>query len=177
LVFDQLNRLYFPTDGWATNLRYFDSNDADYSRLDFVASGAFSIGRTVFNARANYHGSPDGELPFYDAARIGGPLHLSAYATGQIVGDDITYAGIRAERIIGIFPLGLRGDLRIGAALEAAHVGRFYTERNLAGDNGILDSASIYFASDTPIGPFYLGYGRSSDGAWNTFFSIGVGVQ
>jgi NTE family protein len=177
LSLDQLNRLYFPTDGWATNVRYFNSNDADYSRLDFAAVGAFSIGRTVFNARVSYFGSPDGELPFYDAAKIGGALHLSAYARNQIVGDDITYASIRGERIIGIFPLGLRGDLRIGAALEAAHVGRFYTERNLARDNGILDSAAIYFASETPVGPFYLGYGRSSEGAWNAFFSIGVGIQ
>jgi NTE family protein len=173
LALDQLNRLYFPTDGWATNLVYFDNRDDDYSRLDFGAIGAFSFASTVFNARTSYSGAVDGNLPFYDAARIGGPLNLSAYAQGQVVGDDITYLGLRGEQIIGKFPLGLRGDLRLGVALEAAHVGRYFTETNLA-DLDYLNSASIYIGSETPFGPLYIGYGRSSEGNWNAFFTIGV---
>jgi NTE family protein len=173
LSFDQLNRLYFPTDGWATNLRYFDTRDGDYSRVDFDAVGAYSLGRTVLNARTSYSGAADGILPFYDAARIGGPLNLSAFAPGQVVGDDITYIGLRGEQIIGKFPLGLRGDLRLGVALEAAHVGRYFTETNLA-DLDYLNSAAVYFGSETPFGPLYIGYGRSSEGNWNAFFTIGV---
>jgi NTE family protein len=173
LSLDQLNRLYFPTDGWATNLRYFDAQEGDYSRADVDFIGAYSLGKTVFNTRASYSGSVDGNLPFYDAAQIGGPLNLSAFARGQIIGDDITYAGVRAEQIIGAFPLGFRGDLRLGVALEAAHVGRYFTETNLSSSD-YLNSAAIYFGSDTPIGPLYIGYGRSSEGNWNAFFTIGV---
>ncbi|NJD26404.1 MAG: patatin [Betaproteobacteria bacterium] len=173
LDLDQLNRLYFPTDGWSARLNYFDSSEAGFARIDAETLGAFSIGRTVFNARASYAGGVDGSLPFYDAAKVGGPLNLSAYARGQITGDDIAYLGIRAERIIGQFPLGFRGDLRLGAAIEGAHVGRFYTETNLAGRD-YLDSGALYLASETPIGPFFLGYGRSSEGSWNVFFTLGV---
>jgi len=173
LSLDQLNRLYFPTDGWLTNLRYFDAQEGDYSRADVDFLGAYSLGKTVFNARASYSGSVDGNLPFYDAAQIGGPLNLSAFARGQIIGDDITYAGVRAEQIIGAFPLGFRGDLRLGIALEAAHVGRYFTETNLSSSD-YLNSAAIYFGSDTPFGPLYIGYGRSTEGNWNAFFTIGV---
>jgi NTE family protein len=172
---DQTNRLYFPTDGWALRAEYSYALDEGFSHLDAAAVGVYSIGRTVLNARVSYQGSPVGELPFYNSAKIGGPLRLSAYAPNAITGDDITYAGVRAEQIIGQFPLGLRGDLRVGAALEAAYVGRFYTQTQLAKED-FLNSGSIYFASETPIGPFYLGYGRASEGSWNLFFTIGIGA-
>ena len=175
LEVDQTNRLYFPTDGWAVRADYSYALDEGFSRLDAAALGVYSIGRTVLNARVTYQGSPVGKLPFYDAGKIGGPLRLSAYAPNEIAGDDITYAGIRAEQIIGQFPLGLRGDLRIGATLEAAYVGRFYTQTQLANED-FLNSGAIYFASETPIGPFYLGYGRATEGSWNVFFTIGIGA-
>lgn len=173
LSLDQMNRLYFATQGWATKFDYFDSNDAGYSRAEIDVQGAFSLGNTVITGRANYVGSPKGQLPFYNAGRLGGFLNMSAFARGQILGDEITYAGIRAEQIIGTFPIGLRGDMRLGFALEGAHVGTYYTETNLKGTN-ILNSAAIYLGGETPFGPAYLGYGYSTSGASTLFFNIGI---
>jgi NTE family protein len=173
LSLDQMNRLYFATQGWATKFDYFDSNDAGYSRAEIDVQGAFSLGNTVITGRANYVGSPKGQLPFYNAGRVGGFLNMSAFARGQILGDEITYAGIRAEQIIGTFPIGLRGDMRLGFALEGAHVGTYYTETNLKGTN-ILNSAAIYLGGETPFGPAYLGYGYSTSGASTLFFNIGI---
>ena len=170
---DQTNRLYFATQGWATHFEYFDSREAGYSRAEADLQGAFSLGKTVINGRVNYIGSPSGKLPFFDAASLGGFLHMTAFATGQILGDDITYVGLRAEQIVGNFGLGLRGDMRFGVALEAAKVGAFYTETNLS-ERRILDSLAIYFGGETPIGPAYFGFGHSSSGASNLFLSIGI---
>ena len=58
----------------------------------------------------------------------GGFLNMTAYAPNQAIGDDIRYFGLRTERIIGHLPLGLRGDMRPGFALEAAAVGTRYAE-------------------------------------------------
>jgi NTE family protein len=173
LALDQMNRLYFATRGWATRLDYFDSSEAGFSRVDADIRGAFSLGKTVFNGRVNYVGSPQGQLPIFNPGRLGGFLNMSAFARGQILGDDITYAGIRAEQIIGTFPVGLRGDMRLGVALEAAHVGTYYTETNLRGTN-ILDSTAIYLGGETPFGPAYLGFGYSTSGIANAFLSIGI---
>ena len=170
---DQLNRLYFATDGWATRLQYFDSNSAGFGRIDADVEAAHSIGRTVLTGRINYTGATRGQLPIYDAASLGGFLNMSAFSRGQILGDNITYAGIRAERIIGTFPIGMRGDLRLGFALEGAHVGTYYTETNLSG-NSILNSTAVYLGGETPFGPAYLGYGYSTDGMQNVFLSIGI---
>jgi NTE family protein len=173
LSLDQLNRLYFPTQGWATRFEYFDSSEAGFSRAEADVQGVFSLGKTVFTGRANYTGSPQGQLPFYNAARLGGFGNMSAFARGQVLGDDITYVGIRAEQIIGTFPVGLRGDMRLGLALEGAHVGTYYTETNLS-DVNILNSASIYLGGETPFGPAYLGFGYSTNGVSNLYLNIGI---
>lgn len=173
LSLDQMNRLYFATRGWAARFDYFDSSEAGFSRAEADIQGAFSLGKTVITGRVNYVGSPKGQLPFFNAGKLGGFLNMSAFARGQILGDDITYAGIRAEQIIGTFPMGLRGDMRLGFALEGAHVGTYYTETNLSGTN-ILNSAALYLGGETPFGPAYLGFGYSTNGASNLFLSIGI---
>jgi len=173
LSLDQMNRLYFPTRGWATRFDYFDSSEAGFSRAEADIQAAFSLGQTVFTGRVNYVGSPKGQLPFFNAGKLGGFLNMSAFARGQILGDDIVYAGIRAEQIIGTFPMGLRGDMRLGFALEGAHVGTYYTETNLSGTS-ILNSAALYLGGETPFGPAYLGFGYSTNGASNLFLSIGI---
>jgi len=173
LDFDQMNRLYFPTQGWSTRLRYFSTNgpDYDFSRLDARAEGVLSFGEYVLGGVASYTGSPRGRLPFFDAATLGGFLNLSAFAPGQLVGDDTSYAQLRLERIIGVLPIGLRGDIRVGLALEAARRGEAYSETQLT---GWVNSASLYLGGETPLGPIYLGYGYSTSGNWNIYLFLGT---
>ncbi|MDP3540829.1 MAG: patatin-like phospholipase family protein [Azonexus sp.] len=171
LDFDQMNRMYFPTDGWSTKLAYFDSPQQNYSRFDADIQGAISWRDTVINARVAYSGSPRGRLPLYDAATLGGFLNMSAYAKGQIMGDDISYFGIRGEQIIGRLPMGLRGDMRLGVALEAARAGFRYTETTR---DGVLDSLAIYLGGETPLGPVYIGGAYSTSGVSNLFLFLGV---
>ena len=173
LALDQMNRLYFATHGWAARIDYFESGQAGYSRADIDLLGTFSLGKSVITGRLNHAGSFNGELPFYDAASLGGFLNMTAFAKGQILGDNVSYVGVRAEQIVGHFALGLRGDMRLGLALEAARVGKFYTETKLDQER-FLNSAALYFGGETPIGPAYLGVGYSTNGSSNLFLSIGT---
>ena len=173
LTLDQFNRLYFPTKGWGTRLEYFNSPDAGFSRAFVAQSVAGSVGNTVGLMTFRYTGSVTGKLPVYDAAKLGGIDNMVAFARGQIAGDDIYYLGARLEHIIGKLPLGISSDLRIGINLEGAHVGEFYTETNLKNDR-FLNSTSVYLGGATPIGPLYLGFGYSTNGSSNLFFSLGV---
>ncbi|WP_313953603.1 patatin-like phospholipase family protein, partial [Accumulibacter sp.] len=170
LDFDQTDRLYFPTNGWSSNIKYFDSAAEGYSRLDAGASGYWSIGDWVLASRLSYQGSPVGQLPAYDLGQLGGMLNMTAFAVGQLKGDEMSYGSIRAERIIGRLPLGLRGDLRVGAAFETAKIGRPFTETEL---KGWIPGAAVYFGGETPLGPVYLGYGYSnagSTGGYSNFY-------
>ncbi|WP_374683851.1 patatin-like phospholipase family protein [Accumulibacter sp.] len=170
LDIDQTDRLYFPTRGWSSNVKYFDSAAEGYSRLDAGASAYWNVGDWVMASRLSYQGSPIGQLPVYDLGQLGGMLNMTAFAVGQLKGDNMSYGSIRAERIIGRLPLGLRGDLRVGAAFEAATVGRPFTETEL---DGWIPGVAVYLGGETPLGPVYLGYGYSnagSTGGYSNFY-------
>lgn len=168
---DRFDRLYFPSRGWSANLRYFSSPKQNYSRLDLELRGAFTLDDTVFNARLATVDSPRGDLPIYAAGRLGGFLNMTAFATHQLLGDKVRYAGLRMERIVGRLPLGLRGDLRIGVALEAARLGKRFSETRR---DDWIDSTALYLGGETPLGPAYIGLGHSGSGVTNLFLFIGT---
>jgi len=171
LDFDQFDRLHFPTRGWAARVSLFDSPQMGYSRFDADLRAAFSLGGNVLNGRLRHIASPKGVLPAYDPASLGGFLNMTAFAPDQLLGDNVSYAGLRAERILGHPPLGLRGDLRLGMALEMAMIGTRFTETKR---NGILDSTAIYLGGDSPLGQIYVGFGYSTSRVSNLFLFIGT---
>ncbi len=174
LELDQLNRLYFPSRGWALRTSWFESSQRDYSKLALELRAAWQFdgwGPWVLGSRLAYTGSTRGALPAYDAGFLGGFLNLSGFATGQVIGDKLRYGQIRAERIIGNAPLGLRGDLRLGLALEAGKVGTPYTE---TGRKGWLNSSTVFLGGETSLGPVYLGIGHAGSGQTNAYLFIGT---
>ncbi|MBK7565584.1 MAG: patatin-like phospholipase family protein [Propionivibrio sp.] len=171
LDFDQKNQLYFPSSGWSSRLGYFDVSEKGYSRLLAELQGAYSIGDYVINSGVRYQGSLRGKLPTYDAGTLGGFLNMSGFARNELNGDDITNGNLRFEKIIGRFPMGLRGDLRAGISLEAGKVGTPYTETQI---KGWTRSAAIYLGGETPLGPVYLGYGYNDTGASSVYLFLGT---
>ena len=174
LDFDQLDRLYTPRSGWATRASFFSAarngERPSYSRLGVEARAAWPLADYILGSRLSWTGSPQGQLPVIDAAKLGGFLNLSGYANGQLVGDSAVYAHLRGERIIGSLPLGLRGDMRFGVALEVGKVGHPFARQVR---EGWLNSLAVYLGGETPIGPVYLGLGQSSGGATNAYLFIG----
>ena len=172
LEMDRLSRRFFPTDGWSLNVTLSDNRGADrrYTRASLDLRNAWPLGSWVIGSRAAYVGSPRGQLPAFDGASLGGFLNLSAYSANQVAGDSLRYGHVRAERVIGTMPLGLRGDLRIGSALEVARIGApFVPTRH----TGWLPSLALYIGGDTPIGPVYLGAAHSLGGVVNAYLFIG----
>ncbi len=171
LELEQADRLYFPSRGWSVKASLFDSPRREYSRLALELGGALPLESYVISGRTSWVTSTRGRLPLNDAARLGGLLNLTGFAAGQLVGDDVAYAQLRGERVIGRAPLGLRGELRAGIALEAGRVGVPYTRQVR---DGTLYSLAFYLAGETPVGPFFLGVGRGSGGSVNAYLVIGA---
>ena len=169
--FNQFDRLYVPTRGWAVKGSYFDTPSEDYSKGTLDLRAAQNIGDYVFSGRFSIAGSLDGTLPLYDAVALGGFLNLSGFAHDQILGDSLIYSNIRFEKILGQLPIGLRGDMRAGLALEAGQVDGRYTEIEL---DGWQNSFAVYLGGETPIGPVFIGYGYSTEGVSNFYVFIGT---
>jgi len=150
---------------------YFDTPSEDYSKGTLDLRAAQNIGDYVFSGRFSIAGSLDGTLPLYDAVALGGFLNLSGFAHDQILGDSLIYSNIRFEKILGQLPIGLRGDMRAGLALEAGQVDGRYTEIEL---DGWQNSFAVYLGGETPIGPVFIGYGYSTEGVSNFYVFIGT---
>jgi len=171
LDFDQFDRTFFPTKGWAAHAKYFKEDDQGYSKLSADLRAAYSWGPYVVNGRLYYLSSPRGRLPAADTGALGGFLNLSGYARNQILAGDVRFAAIRGEKIIGKMPLGLSGDLRVGVSLETGKANDRFTETNL---EGWRQAASIYLGGETPFGPLFLAYGKARDGPSTVYLFIGL---
>jgi NTE family protein len=169
--FDQFDRLYLPTRGWAVRGSYFDSPSENYSKAELEMRLSQSIGGLIFHGRLYGAGSPRGNLPAFDPVAMGGFLNMSGFARNQVVGDSVSYGSIRAEKVVGQLPLGLRGDMRMGVALESGKVGGRFTETNL---EGWQNSVAIYAGGETPLGPVYAGYGYAPNGMSNIYIFVGT---
>lgn len=169
--FDQFDRTFFPTRGWAAQAIYFKEKDLDYSRLVLQARAAHTWNDYVLNGRLYYLSSPQGKLPLADAGTLGGFLNLSGYVRNQIIADDIRFGSIRAEKVIGRMPLGIAGDLRFGLSLEAGRARNRFTETRLS---GWQQSVAVYFGGETPLGPLYAAYGYAKGGRYTYYLFLGL---
>jgi NTE family protein len=168
---DQRDQLHVSTNGWSARAAWFESARGDYGKLTLAVDGTVQVSDWVLGARGTYAGSTFGNLPPQEMGRLGGFLNLSGFASDQLMGNKVSYGHVRAERIFGRMPLGVRGDLRVGIALEAAQVGVPLSEPQRT---GLLDSVLVYGRTETPFGPAYVGLGRSGSGPLNAYVFVGT---
>ena len=174
LILDQLDSLHFPRYGWRVGTRVYDSNkalgaDTVYTKWDADVTGAYSLGEHTINVGLKAGGKIGShDLPGYDQFQWGGFLQQSGYAPGQLLGGDLLFGRVAYYQRV------LRGTLLegmyAGASLEVGRVGNPLIVGN---PSGTLKSGSLFVAADSPLGPAYLGYGRSTDGNANFYFFIG----
>jgi NTE family protein len=168
---DRLDRLYFPRSGWSLQAQWRADERSGWRRANVEGRAAMPLGDWVIAGRGSWSASTAGQLPLSEAASLGGFLNLTGFAAGQLIGDDVAYGHVRAERIIGRLPLGLRGDMRFGLALEAGRVGLPYTVQK---QEGTLRGLALYLGGETPLGSVYVGLGRASGGAVNAYLFVGT---
>jgi len=174
LFLDRLDNVIFPRSGWSSGLNLYDSTSQlgaanNYTKWDFNGSAVYSYENHTFNFGANAGGKIGyNPLPNYDQFQWGGFLQQSGYRTGQLYGEDLVFGRLMYYHRI------LQGSLLQGAyggfSLEAGKVGNPLFPN---GPTGVLRSASIFVAADSPIGPAYLGYGHAQDGNSSYYFYLG----
>lgn len=171
LDLDQFDRLFVPTHGWSAKGNYFVAQDQSYAKSDIDLRVAENWRPYVVHGRL-YSAKPiKGDVPVYDSYALGGFLNLSGYARNQVVGQSVDYSSMRVERVLGSLPIGLRGDMRAGVALEYGKVGQRYTETE---GSGLMRSVAVYLGGETPLGPLYIGVGKSPGGTLNTYLFLGT---
>ena len=176
IIFDQLDSTIFPRDGWSAIGYVYDSSsamgaDIPYTKWHASTSYVQSFGNNTFSAYAKVGGRIGSDpIPGYDMFQWGGFMQQSGYATGQLLGEEITFGRLMYYRRV------MEGSLfegaYVGATLETGKIGK---QPIPASDErkDWLHSMSIFVGADSPLGPAYLGYGRSSEGNHNIYFYLG----
>lgn len=174
LIFDQMDNANFARFGWKAEMNVFNSNtalgsDINYTKWDVDGTYAYSIGEHTINFSVKGGGRIGNDLlPRYDLFQWGGFLQQSGYATGQLIGEDIKFGRIMYYHRI------LKGTILDGAyggiSLEVGEVGSPVVAQN---PSGSLESACIFLAADSPLGPVYIGYGRAMDASGSVYLYLG----
>jgi NTE family protein len=174
LILDRLDNVNFPREGWSVDAEVYDSitdlgADAAYTKWGLSGTAAYSFGESTLRFNAKAGGTiGSNRLPAYDQFQWGGFLKQSGYATGQLVGSSIQFGQVVYFHRIA------RGSLFDGAygglSLE---VGNYKDPLVPGNTSGLLKSMALFVASDSLVGPAYLGYGRAADGTQSFYFYLG----
>lgn len=174
LFMDRLDSVLFPRSGWQSHANIYNSStdmgaDFGYTKWDFDASVAYSLGENTFNFAMAAGGSLGGKrIPGYDKFQLGGFLRQSGYATGQLMGEELVFG--RAMYYRRISPGKLLEGLYGGVSFEIGRVSKPLVPENL---ETWRRSVAAFVGMDTYVGPLYFGLGRAADGATSIYLVLG----
>ncbi|MBK1647401.1 patatin-like phospholipase family protein [Rhabdochromatium marinum] len=152
--------------------------DQSYTRALIKAAGARTRGANTIAARFKAGSSFGDTMPYYDQFPLGGFLKLSGYANEQFRANDMAFGALAYYRQIASLPTPIGRGLFLGASLEAGWISnstfsdRRKIEFQLAPEETRF-GGSLFFGSDTWIGPAYLGWGLSAAGDHAFYVLIG----
>ncbi len=184
IIYDTLDNAALPTSGSRLSLESMTpltvlGADVDYSRVLFSAKTTKSNGKNTLAGTIKAGSSFGGNMPYYDQFPLGGFLKLSGYANEQFRGNDMAFASLVYYRQITSLPPPLGRGLYLGASLEAGWLSDSTIYNSNTGKDILLSSeatrmgGSLFFGSDTWIGPAYLGLGLSQSGDSTIYVLIG----
>jgi NTE family protein len=174
LFVDQIDSANFPRAGYGGSLTLFGARrgigaETSYNRWDADGTYVRSFGAHTINLGVKLGGrSGTAALPRYDLFQWGGFLQQSGYRTGALVGESIAFG--RLVYYNKLVRQTLLEGLYAGFSLEAGEV-----RDPLVPDSpvGLLKSGSVFLAFDTPLGPLYLAYGRTTDSLSSYYLFLG----
>lgn len=173
LHYDQLDNFHFPSSGSYVHLQGYQSLDGigrrgvEYTKFSGQAATAFKVGplNTLWTVNGSYVSK---DAPLSEYALLGGLFNLSGYQYNELLG---------RGRVLGkvqlYYPVSFLAELSkranyVGVSLEAGHI--FHAASAYTEDTGKY-SVALYWATDTPLGPFYVAYARG-DNSQNRFYIV-----
>jgi NTE family protein len=184
ILYDTLDSAGAPRSGTRLSLEAMSpleamGADIQYTRALLSATTAYSFGPNTLAARVKGGTSFGDRMPYYDQFPLGGFLSLSGYANEQFRGEDMAFGGLAYYRQIASLPPPVGRGLYLGASLEAGWLSEGVVRDPATGEDGVLSDegtlfgGSVFFGSDTWIGPAYLGLGLSGSGETAVYVLIG----
>jgi NTE family protein len=120
-----------------------------------------SFGRSTFTPFVEYGENFDSTLDYLNLFKLGGLGRLSGLGNDELLGEKMALARLLYYyRLTGFRAAGFSVQVYTGASLEAGNV--YSIDQPITGSS-LLTSWSLFVGADTPLGPLFLGYGRTED--------------
>lgn len=132
-------------------------SDDQYNKTELFLMGAKSVGKHALEVAGYFGRTLRGELPAYDPFLLGGFLRGSGYRMDELIGADVDLLRTVYSYKISSLPQPVGRGVYLGGSLEATRAtlgSTIYAERR------IRQSASLFIAADTFLGPAYLSWGQ-----------------
>jgi NTE family protein len=172
---DTVDTTAFPRVGTDALASYRHSSSAlgAEERTEFAAARighSISFGRNTFTPYLEYGENAEPTLNYLDLFKLGGLGRLSGLGDNELLGEKVALARFLAyRRLTGFQVAGLTVDVYFGASLEAGNV---YNLEESVTASSLLTSWSLFAGANTPLGPLYLGYGRT-EGRGRYYLAVG----
>ena len=184
IVYDTLDSAGAPRSGLRLSIDALSpmqsmGADVQYTRALFSGVSAYSLGVNTLAVAVQGGSSFGASMPYYDQFPLGGFLRLSGYANEQFRGNDMAFGALAYYRQIASLPPPIGRGLYLGASLEAGWLSDGTVRNPATGEQVVLSpeatryGGSVFFGSDTWIGPAYLGFGISGTGESTVYVLIG----
>ena len=182
LGFDNLNSMNFPTSGnrFTFNMYYRrdvnelsgeDSYAENSLQIEADWRGALSLGNHAIVGIASLATNDTEEQFSPHLSELGGFLNLSGYHKNSLVGSHKIFGAFVYQYDLGRDVLGMTDyPLYLGGSLEAGNVWQNKDNIDL---KDLIYSGSLFFGTDTSMGPAALGFGWADDGEMTLFLFLG----
>ena len=171
LVHDSLDDTFFPRAGGFAGLRgRFEreglGSDREFDSVTGLALGTESWKGLTLTGLVYAHAITKGTPGIENAVRLGGFRRLSAYAPGEITGDNALMVSAYASQTFG----GPLLPWFVGAGFEA---GNAWSSLDSASWDSSVKSSSVFAGVDTFLGPVQLAAAYNNEDNWTAYLNIG----
>jgi len=163
---DTVDQIAFPRHGVEAHAYYERSSEAlgaeNDTDLAAVRVGySFSLGHNTLTPYLEYGENFESTTDYLNLFKLGGLGRLSGRGDNELLGEKLALARLLYYyRLTNFHAAGFHFQLYAGASLEAGNV--YAREESITGSS-LLTAWSLFVGADTPLGPVFLGYGRSED--------------
>lgn len=157
---DTFNNISFPTRGSLGSIEFTSASEAlgsdtNYQQVQFNLGVAKTWGRHTLISSVTFDTTLNNDAPLESLFRAGGLLNLSGFNQDELSGQQYGLLRLAYFRRFGDFRLM---PIYLGGSLEQGNVWNCSEDVSLT---DTLTAGSLFIGLDTPIGPFYLGYGQA----------------
>ncbi len=179
LIRDSLDDATFPTrglllDGRVELYQPWLGSERTAQVLRLELNRAFSHDRYLMLAGARAVSARSDTLSLQAVDFLGGLTNLSGYGERQLAGPQVFLARGLLMRRMGDTQQLFSLPTYLGFSLEAGNV---WEQRADFALDDLIYSGAVYLGVSTPLGPVFLGYGRSSEGSSAIYLNVGSLVR